>query len=67
MRVIDAATLVAGPMVATTLGEFGAEVIKVGQPGVGDALRTWGDRKDGLAPVTCRHRCTLEWMASSIP
>ena len=51
LRVIDAATLVAGPMVATILGEFGAEVIKVEQPGVGDPLRTWGDRKDGIGLV----------------
>jgi crotonobetainyl-CoA:carnitine CoA-transferase CaiB-like acyl-CoA transferase len=35
-------------MVATMLGEFGAEVIKVEQPGVGDPLRTWGERKDGI-------------------
>jgi crotonobetainyl-CoA:carnitine CoA-transferase CaiB-like acyl-CoA transferase len=48
IRVIDAATLAAGPMVATMLGEFGAEVIKVEQPGVGDPLRTWGERKDGV-------------------
>jgi crotonobetainyl-CoA:carnitine CoA-transferase CaiB-like acyl-CoA transferase len=46
--VIDAATLAAGPMVATMLGEFGAEVIKVEQPGVGDPLRTWGEAKDGF-------------------
>ena len=45
---IDAATLAAGPMVATALGEFGAEVIKVEQPGVGDPLRTWGELKDGI-------------------
>ena len=51
LRVIDAATLVAGPMVATTLGEFGAEVIKVEQPGSGDPMRTWGDRKDGIGLV----------------
>ena len=51
LRVVDAATLVAGPMVATALGEFGAEVIKVEQPGVGDPLRTWGDRKDGIGLV----------------
>lgn len=51
IRVIDAATLVAGPMVATMLGEFGADVIKVEQPGAGDALRTWGDRKDGFGLV----------------
>ena len=48
IRVIDAATLAAGPMVATMLGEFGAEVIKVEQPGIGDPLRTWGDQKDGI-------------------
>jgi len=48
LRVIDAATLAAGPMVATALGEFGAEVIKVEQPGAGDPLRTWGDMKDGI-------------------
>jgi crotonobetainyl-CoA:carnitine CoA-transferase CaiB-like acyl-CoA transferase len=48
IRVIDAATLAAGPMVATALGEFGAEVIKVEQPGVGDPLRTWGHMKDGV-------------------
>ena len=35
-------------MVATMLGEFGAEVIKVEQPGVGDPLRTWGEQKDGV-------------------
>ncbi len=48
LRVIDAATLAAGPMVATALGEFGAEVIKVEQPGSGDPLRTWGQLKDGI-------------------
>lgn len=51
IRVVDAATLVAGPLVATALAEFGAEVIKVEQPGTGDPLRTWGDRKDGIGLV----------------
>ena len=51
LRVVEAATLAAGPMVATALGEFGAEVIKVEQPGAGDPMRTWGDRKDGIALV----------------
>jgi crotonobetainyl-CoA:carnitine CoA-transferase CaiB-like acyl-CoA transferase len=48
IRVIDASTLAAGPMVATALGEFGADVIKVEQPGTGDPLRTWGELKDGI-------------------
>lgn len=48
VRVIDAATLAAGPMAAAILGEFGADVIKVEQPGSGDPMRTWGNRKAGI-------------------
>jgi crotonobetainyl-CoA:carnitine CoA-transferase CaiB-like acyl-CoA transferase len=51
VRVVDAATLAAGPLVATAMGEFGADVIKVEQPGAGDPLRTWGDRKDDIGLV----------------
>ncbi len=51
LRVIDAATLAAGPVVATALGEFGAEVIKVEQPGIGDPLRTWGECKGDIGLV----------------
>ncbi len=51
IRVIDTATLIAGPMVGTYLGELGAEVVKVEQPGAGDPLRTWGDSKDGIGLV----------------
>ncbi len=51
LRVIEAATLAAGPMVGTALGEFGAEVIKVEAPVAGDPMRTWGDRRDGIGLV----------------
>jgi crotonobetainyl-CoA:carnitine CoA-transferase CaiB-like acyl-CoA transferase len=51
VRVIDAATLAAGPLVTTAMGEFGADVIKVEQPGAGDPMRTWGDRKDDIGLV----------------
>ena len=47
IRVIDAATLIAGPMVATLLGDFGADVIKVEHPR-GDPVRTHGHQKDGI-------------------
>ena len=39
VRVIDAGQVIAGPFVATLLGEFGADVIKVEQPGIGDSAR----------------------------
>jgi crotonobetainyl-CoA:carnitine CoA-transferase CaiB-like acyl-CoA transferase len=39
VRVLDIGTLIAGPFAATMLGDFGAEIIKVEQPGRGDALR----------------------------
>lgn len=42
LRVIDLATMVAGPFCAAMLGEFGAEVIKVELPGTGDPLRQFG-------------------------
>ncbi|GAA2849804.1 CoA transferase [Pseudonocardia halophobica] len=48
IRVVDAATLAAGPLVATWLGEHGAEVIKVEQPDGGDPLRQWGAQRDGV-------------------
>jgi crotonobetainyl-CoA:carnitine CoA-transferase CaiB-like acyl-CoA transferase len=48
IRVVDIGTLIAGPFAATMLGDFGAEVIKVEQPGRGDALR--GTSTDGSAP-----------------
>lgn len=40
--VLDVATFVAAPFCCTLLGEFGAEVIKVEQPGRGDDLRRLG-------------------------
>src|SRR5258706_2445837 len=46
LTVIDASQLFAGPLIATVLGDFGADVIKVEHPR-GDALRTTGYQKDG--------------------
>src|SRR5438128_7790983 len=42
VTVLDLATYLAAPVCATLLGEFGADVIKVEQPGVGDDLRRLG-------------------------
>jgi formyl-CoA transferase len=42
VTVVDAASLYAGPLAATYLGDFGAEVIKVEHPDGGDPLRHFG-------------------------
>ena len=39
LRVIEAATFIAGPAAATIMSDFGADVIKVEQPGLGDPWR----------------------------
>jgi succinyl-CoA:(S)-malate CoA-transferase subunit B len=44
LTVLDCATFVAAPFCCTLLGEFGATVIKVEQPGLGDDLRRLGRR-----------------------
>jgi formyl-CoA transferase len=47
LRVLDVATLFAGPLAATMLGDFGADVIKVEHPR-GDPVRLHGYTKDGV-------------------
>src|SRR5665213_1249683 len=47
LRVLDIATLFAGPLAATMLGDFGADVIKVEHPR-GDPARTHGPSKAGV-------------------
>ena len=48
IKVIDMATLFAGPMAATMLGDFGADVIKIEHPKNGDPVRTHGSSKNGV-------------------
>ena len=47
VRVLDTATLFAGPLAATLLGDFGAEVIKIEHP-AGDPVRSHGAQRDGV-------------------
>ena len=42
LRVLDLGTMVAGPVAATMMADFGADVIKVEQPGTGDTIRALG-------------------------
>lgn len=46
IRVLDISTVIAGPMAATMLADFGAEVIKFELPGIGDGLRGFPPLKD---------------------
>ncbi|MFE9095121.1 CaiB/BaiF CoA transferase family protein [Streptomyces sp. NPDC007264] len=48
LRVLDLATLFAGPLAATLLGDFGAEVIKVEHPARPDPSRGHGPAKNGV-------------------
>ena len=49
LKVIELGQLIAGPFAAKTLGDFGAEVIKIEPPGLGDPLRKWRLLKDGTS------------------
>ena len=46
LRVLDAGTMIAGPLAATQMADFGADVIKIEQPNVGDSMRSWAPTKD---------------------
>ena len=49
VRVLELGSLIAGPFAGKTLGDFGAEVIKVEPPGEGDPLRKWRRLRNGTS------------------
>jgi formyl-CoA transferase len=49
VKVLELGSLIAGPFCAKTLGDFGAEVIKIEPPGEGDALRKWRRMRNGTS------------------
>jgi formyl-CoA transferase len=64
LRVIEMGQLLAGPFCGQLLADFGAEVIKVEQPGAGDPMRVWGREKaHGKSlwwPVIARNKKSVE-------
>jgi formyl-CoA transferase len=49
LKVVELGQLIAGPFAAKTLGDFGADVIKIEPPLTGDPLRQWRLLKDGTS------------------
>ena len=49
IRVLELGSLIAGPYASALFAQFGAEVIKVEPPGVGDPLRKWRRLQDGTS------------------
>ena len=49
LRVVEMGQLIAGPFAGKTLGDFGADVIKIEAPGSGDPLRNWRLLQDGTS------------------
>ena len=47
LRVIDASTVIAGPVIGQIMADFGADVIKIEHPQTGDSMRGHGAQKDG--------------------
>ncbi len=63
IRVVEMGQLLAGPFCGQLLADFGAEVIKCEQPGIGDPMRQWGREKPyGKSlwwPVVARNKKSL--------
>ncbi len=49
LRVVEMGQLIAGPFAGKTLGDFGADVVKIEAPGAGDPLRNWRLIQDGTS------------------
>src|SRR2546426_2832298 len=48
IRVLDLSRMIAGGVAGMLLADFGADVVKVEQPGAGDPLRQWTSDGDAL-------------------
>ena len=48
IKVVDISNFLAGPVSSMFLGDYGADVIKVEKPDLGDEIRYWGNNKNGI-------------------
>jgi formyl-CoA transferase len=56
LRVLELGQLIAGPFCGQLMGDFGAEVIKIEQPGAGDPMRAWGRDFPVWWPIVSRNK-----------
>lgn len=63
-KVIDVSSFLAGPFCSTQLAEFGADVIKLELPGVGDPLRKFGTVTDCGETLPWLSECRNKKIAS---
>jgi formyl-CoA transferase len=63
LRLIEMGQLLAGPFCGQLMADFGAEVIKIEQPKLGDPMREWGREKSGGKslwwPVVARNKKSI--------
>ena len=57
LKVIDAGSFIAGPVSTTILSDFGAEVIKIEPPKIGDSLRHLITRTKRVNPISDKDYC----------
>lgn len=53
MKVLDLTSYIAGPFATMLLGDLGAEIIKIEQPGQGDMFRAWNKEPKLYSPLFC--------------
>lgn len=69
LKVLDVSTILAGPLCCQILGDFGADVIKIEHPTLGDGMRGHGPSKDGIPlwwKEVARNKRTLALSLSTV-